>query len=89
MQAKSATSVQRVAYRWALRACRVGGQKARLADLLVLRAVRQRFGLNRLRLAYVGGTSASPAALDWARSLGIAIQRVDEAAEGAEWFDNR
>jgi long-chain acyl-CoA synthetase len=80
-QAKSATSVQRLAYHWALHACRVGGPRARLADLLVLRAVRREFGLNRLRLAYVGGASARPAALDWARSLGITIQRIDEAAQ--------
>jgi long-chain acyl-CoA synthetase len=80
-QAKSATSVQRLAYHWALHACRVGGPRARVADLLVLRAVRREFGLNRLRLAYVGGASAKPAALDWARSLGITIQRIDEAAQ--------
>jgi long-chain acyl-CoA synthetase len=88
-RAKVATSTQRLAYEWALRAGRVGGPKARLADLLVLHAVRREFGLNRLRLAYVGGASVSPAALDWARSLGIAIQRVDEPAIGSGALDER
>jgi hypothetical protein len=54
-----------------------------------LRAVRREFGLNRLRLAYVGGASVSPAALDWARSLGIAIQRVDDGGAGAGQVDER
>jgi long-chain acyl-CoA synthetase len=88
-RAKGATSVQRMAYEWALRAGRLGGPKARLADLLVLRAVRREFGLNRLRLAYVGGASVNPAALDWARNLGIAIQRVDEPLIGPGELDER
>ncbi|HEY0182845.1 MAG TPA: AMP-binding protein, partial [Rhodopila sp.] len=87
--AKAATGTQRMAYQWALRAGRLGGPKARLADLVVLHAVRREFGLNRLRLAYVGGTSVSPAAFDWARSLGIAIQRVDEPTVGSGRMDER
>jgi long-chain acyl-CoA synthetase len=86
---KAATATQRLAYEWALRAGRVGGPKGQLADLLVLRAVRREFGLNKLRLAYVGGEAVAPAALDWARSLGIAIQRVDEAGLGADQLDER
>jgi long-chain acyl-CoA synthetase len=77
-RAKSATSSQRLAYEWALRAGRLGGPKGRLADLFILHAVRREFGLKKLRLAYVGGASVGAAALDWARSLGVAIQRVDE-----------
>jgi long-chain acyl-CoA synthetase len=88
-RAEDATAAQRVAYDWALRAGRLGGPKGRLADLLVLHAVRREFGLNKLRLAYVGGVSVGPAALDWARSLGIAIQRVDESAAGAGHLDER
>jgi long-chain acyl-CoA synthetase len=88
-RAKDATAAQRVAYDWALRAGRLGGPKGRLADLLVLHAVRREFGLNKLRLAYVGGASVGAAALDWARSLGIAIQRVDESAGGAGHLDER
>jgi long-subunit acyl-CoA synthetase (AMP-forming) len=88
-RAKAATAMQRVAYGWALRAGRLGGPQGRLADLSVLRAVRREFGLSRLRLAYVGGAPVAPAALDWARSLGIAIQRVDEPTTGATELDER
>jgi long-chain acyl-CoA synthetase len=86
---KAATATQRLAYGWALRAGRLGGPKGRLADLLVLHAVRREFGLNRLRLAYVGGTPVGPAAVDWARSLGIAIQWVDEFAVESGQLDER
>jgi long-chain acyl-CoA synthetase len=89
VRAKAATSTQRLAYEWALRAGRAGGSQGRVADLLVLHAVRREFGLNRLRLAYVGGTSVGAAALDWARCLGIAVQRVDEHAAGAAQLDER
>jgi long-chain acyl-CoA synthetase len=88
-RAKAATPAQRHAYDWALRAGRLGGTRARLADLLVLHAVRREFGLSKLRLAYVGGESVGPAALDWARCLGIMIQRVDEPAVGSGELDER
>ena len=86
---KAATTTQRLVYEWAMRAGRLGGSKGQLADLLVLRAVRREFGLNRLRLAYIGGTPVGPAALDWARSLGISIQRVDENVVGSGQVDER
>jgi long-chain acyl-CoA synthetase len=86
---KAATAAQRLIYEWALRAGRLGRPSGRFADLLVLRAVRREFGLNKLRLAYVGGASVGPVAMDWARSLGITIQRVDEAALGAGQLDER
>jgi long-chain acyl-CoA synthetase len=88
-RAKVATTAQRLVYRWALRAGQRGGPKAWLADLLILRAVRREFGLRKLRVAYVGGTSVGAAALDWARSLGIAIQRVDDPAAGSGAVDER
>jgi long-chain acyl-CoA synthetase len=88
-RAQAATTLQRRLYQWALQAGRAGGSKGRLADLLVLHAVRRAFGLNRLRLAYVGGAPVAPAAADWARSLGIAIQRVDEATIGSGQADER
>jgi long-chain acyl-CoA synthetase len=88
-RAKAATATQRLAYDWALRAGRAGGSQRRLADLLVLHAIRREFGLNRLRLAYVGGTSVAPASLDWARSLGITIQRVNEPAMDSGQVDER
>ncbi|WP_428489788.1 AMP-binding protein [Rhodopila sp.] len=88
-RAKVATHAQRVMYGWALRAGRAGGPMARLADLLILRAVRREFGLKNLWLAYVGGTTVDAAALDWARSLGISIQRVDDPAVGSSPVDER
>ena len=88
-RAKVATHAQRIVYGWALRAGLAGGLRARLAKLLVLSAVRREFGLKKLRLAYVGGTSVDTAALDWARSLGISIQRVDDPAAGSGSVDER
>jgi long-chain acyl-CoA synthetase len=82
-RANGATTTQRLAYEWALNAGRLGGLKGRLANLLVLYAVRREFGLTKLRLAYVSGVSVSAAALDWARSLGILIQRIDGPVAGA------
>ncbi len=88
-RAVAATSTQRLAYDWAVRAGRLGGAMGRLAEPLVLRPVRREFGLNKVRLAYVGGGSVSPAALDWAKSLGIAIQQVEEQAAGSGQSDER
>jgi long-chain acyl-CoA synthetase len=76
--AKSATRVQRLAYGWALKAGRRGGSGGALAGPLVLHAVRRELGLNRLRAAYVAGPVVGAGTLDWARSLGIIIQRLDE-----------
>ena len=82
-RARGATKTQRMAYEWALRS---GGS---LADILVLRAVRREFGLNRLRLAFVGGAPVTPPARDWAAALGVAILRVDEPALGSGQLDER
>jgi long-chain acyl-CoA synthetase len=89
LRAKNATRMQRMAYRWAIRAGHAGGAKAALANFLVLPAVRREFGLNRLRLAYVGGAAVGPAAREWAASLGIAIERVDEPDPGPGQPDER
>ncbi len=94
--AKSATRVQRLAYGWALKAGARGGGSAALAGPLVLHAVRRELGLNRLRAAYVAGPPIGAATLDWARSLGIIIQRLDEPvanggladAEPQGWMQN-
>jgi long-chain acyl-CoA synthetase len=88
-RAKAATRTQRVICDWALRAGRLGGSAGRVADLFVLQAVRREFGLGKLRLAYVGGTPVAPTASDWARSLGIAIQRVDDSTAGSDQVDER
>jgi len=87
--AKAATVVQRRAYTWALRAGRAGGAGAALANVFVLRAVRRELGLNKLRLAYVAGTPVGAGTLDWARSLGITIQRVDEPVASGDQPDAR
>ncbi len=87
--AKAATTMQRILYDWALKAGRMGGAGAGLANLFVLPAVRRDLGLNRIRLAYVGGEPVSPPTLDWARSLGITIQRIDEPAQTGSQPDAR
>jgi long-chain acyl-CoA synthetase len=76
--ATAATSVQRLAYMWALKAGRLGGISAAVAGPLVLHAVRRELGLNKLRSAYVAGAPIGAATLDWARSLGITIQHIGE-----------
>ncbi len=78
--ANGATATQRILYDWALNAGRMGGAGAGLANLFVLPAVRRELGLNRIRLAYIGGEPVSPPTLDWARCLGITIQRIEEPA---------
>ncbi len=80
-RAAAATSTQRMAYEWGMRAGSRGGPLGLLAGYFVLHAVKREFGLNRLRLAYAGGASVSPATLDWAASLGLAIQRLDDHGE--------
>jgi long-chain acyl-CoA synthetase len=85
--AKSATHVQRLAYGWALKAGARGGGSAALAGPLVLQAVRRELGLNKLRAAYVGGPVIGAATLDWARSLGITIQRLDEPVASGDLAD--
>ncbi len=85
--AKAATQVQRWAYAWALRLSRSGSAGAGLAGVLVLHAVRRELGLNKVRVAYVAGAPVGLAALEWARCLGIAIERVDEPASGGGQLD--
>jgi long-chain acyl-CoA synthetase len=89
VRAKAATSAQRLAYEWAVATGPSGGGTARLANLLVLQAVRREFGLSRIRLAYVGGASVSPATVKWARCLGITIERVDDRVTSVGKPDDR
>jgi hypothetical protein len=58
-----------------------------MAGPLVLHAVRRELGLNRLRSAYVAGAPIGAATLDWARSLGITIQHMDEPANSGDRAD--
>jgi long-chain acyl-CoA synthetase len=87
--ANAATPLQRLLYRWALGAGRLGGPLRSLADLLVLRAVRRELGLNRLRIAYIGATPVSPAVEDWTRALGITIVRIGGVPVPGEMVDGR
>ena len=53
-----------------------GGGAAKLADALVLRRVRAAVGLDRLRVAWVGGAPVPPALLRWYRAIGIELREV-------------
>ncbi|MBS0638782.1 MAG: AMP-binding protein [Proteobacteria bacterium] len=86
---KAATMVQRVLYDWAVQAGRGGGAGGAVANVLVLGAVRRELGLSKVRLAYTGGEPVSPQTLDWARSLGITIQRIEDSAPGGDKPDRR
>lgn len=83
-RAKAATRLQRTIYRWGLHAGGIGGPAGRIADLLVLGAIRREFGLSRLRLAYVGSEPIPGPTMDWARCLGITIQHIDESILDAD-----
>ena len=52
------------------------GPLAGLADRLVLQRVRAAVGLDRLRIAWVGGAPVSPALLRWYRCIGIELREV-------------
>ena len=52
------------------------GALAVLADRLVLQRVRAAVGLDRLRVAWVGGAPVSPALLRWYRCIGIDLREV-------------
>jgi len=87
--ADAATRLQRFLYRWAIRAGQVGGPLGSLANLLVLHAVRRELGLNRLRVAYIGGSPVPPAVEHWSRALGIVIQRIDRPSPSGTPADAR
>lgn len=70
--ASAATGIQRALYHWAFSA---GG--GFLADLLVLRSVRNHLGFGKLRVAYVGDGAISPETDHWAKGLGIVVRHID------------
>lgn len=84
----NAITLQRVAYDWAFATAARGvdaelagrtGERAALAgvaDALVLKRVRAAIGLDRLRVAWVGGAPVSPALLRWYRVMGIELREV-------------
>jgi long-chain acyl-CoA synthetase len=82
--AATATSLQRFLYRWAIVTGTRGKIVAMLARFFVLRAVRRELGLNRLRVAYLGGTRLAPEIERWALSLGIAIRRLNGETRDVE-----
>lgn len=61
--ASEATFLHRMMFNWAIG----GGAGASL----ILRSVRRRMGLDRLRIACIGGAPVSPALIRWYASLGI------------------
>ncbi|CAN5577079.1 AMP-dependent synthetase/ligase [soil metagenome] len=68
-------AVKRLAYRLSLRAARrQGGVQAGLARLAVLRLLKDRLGLDRVRLAISGAAPISPEVLAYFRAVGIDIR---------------
>ncbi|WP_158746383.1 long-chain fatty acid--CoA ligase [Acidisphaera sp. L21] len=97
LAAAATTALQRLAYRWALKAgrhcaaTRDGGQRvtvlrrcvAGLGRLLVLRRVRQYLGFDHLRIGYVGGDRIAPELRLWYRALGIDLVEIYGPAESS------
>jgi long-chain acyl-CoA synthetase len=86
---RNTTPEKRLLYRWAMRvaerafdASRSGrlspALRARraLADMLVLRALRERLGLARCRLAYSGAAPIAPDLLRWFHVIGVPIMEA-------------
>ena len=81
-QSDGATGVQRTLYRWAIAAGGHGGVLGKLANLLVLPAVRGQLGFSKLRIAYVGDRAIPPAIDNWARALGITVRYINPFQKG-------
>jgi long-chain acyl-CoA synthetase len=83
--AAGATPVQKALYDWSFRAnaarVEAGGHGGGIGDALVLRRARRAVGLDRLRVAWVGGAPVSPALLRWYRCLGIDLREIYGLAE--------
>jgi long-chain acyl-CoA synthetase len=87
---RNSSRVKRGLYAWAMRvaaaefAAREAGQprspwlrgRRLLADVLVLRALRERLGLGRCRLAYSGAAPIAPELLRWFHALGVPIMEA-------------
>ena len=81
-QSESATGVQKMLYRWAIRVGAGGGPIGAMANLLVLPAVRGQLGFGRLRVAYVGDRAIPPEVDHWARALGITVRYINPFQKG-------
>ncbi|MDQ8732852.1 AMP-binding protein [Bradyrhizobium sp. LHD-71] len=73
--ASEATFLQRILFNWA-----IGGG---LGAWLILRSVRQRLGLDRVRIGCIGGALVSPALIRWYRTLGIDLIEFYGLSEAA------
>jgi long-chain acyl-CoA synthetase len=82
MQALGATWIQRHLFNWAMAtaAPRADGHAlgglALLADRLILAPVRAAIGLDRARLAFVGGTPVSDELVRWFLTLGVNLRQI-------------
>jgi len=81
-QSDGATGVQKMLYQWAIRSGAGTGVAGRLANLLVLPAVRAQLGFGRLRVAYVGDRAIPSEIDDWARALGITVRYINPFEKG-------
>ncbi len=76
---RNTTPEKRALYQWAMdvaqRHHRTGGARLQrwLAEWLVLRALRERLGLGRVRLAISGAAPISPELLHWFHAIGVPI----------------
>jgi long-chain acyl-CoA synthetase len=75
--AANSTFLQKKLYRWAISAASNGGIMGKLANIIVLPAVRSELGFTRLRIAYVGDQPVSDNVDKWARALGITVQYIN------------
>ena len=89
-----ATRLQKVLYDWAFNqsaaaidANRPIGALASLAAWLILRPARRAVGLDRLRVAWVGGAPVAPALLRWYCAIGIDLREVYGLTECAGLAD--
>ena len=87
--AAGATPLQRALYDWAIRAGRDGGLMRAVASPLVLRAVRRELGLNKLRLAYIGGRAVPAEVVGWAYAMGITLRQLGRADPAGQAGDER
>jgi long-subunit acyl-CoA synthetase (AMP-forming) len=72
-----ATRVHKALYTWSIRVGGGSGLMAKLANLLVLPAVRGELGFGRLRVAYIGDRPITDEIDKWARALGVTVRYVN------------
>jgi len=72
---RNTTPEKRALFHWAMRVAQRhrSGLQRWLADVLVLRALRERLGLGRVRLAVSGAAPIAPELLHWFHHIGVPI----------------